>query len=73
MSLELHLEIWEVIQEHIVDVKDAADEFVALLIENGIDAEKIADATTNDDIKKSLLDYDVDIDVDDIYDEEEEY
>lgn len=65
MSLELQLEIWEVLQEHIVDIKDAADDFVALLIENGIDGEKIADITTNDDIKKALLDYiDVEVDVD---------
>ena len=65
MSFELQLEIWEVLQEHIVDIKDAADDFVALLIENGIDGEKIADITTNDDIKKALLDYiDVEVDVD---------
>jgi hypothetical protein len=65
VSLELQLEIWEVLQEHIVDIKDAADDFVALLIENGIDGEKIADITTNDDIKKALLDYiDVEVDVD---------
>jgi len=65
VSFELQLEIWEVLQEHIVDIKDAADDFVALLIENGIDGEKIADITTNDDIKKALLDYiDVEVDVD---------
>ena len=69
MSLEIHLEIWEVMQEHIVDVKGAADDFVAVLIENGIAGEKIADATTNEDVKKALIDYDVDVDVDDNYDE----
>lgn len=71
MSLEIHLEIWEVMQEHIVDVKGAADDFVAVLIENGIAGEKIADATTNEDVKKALIDYDVevDVDVDDDYDE----
>ena len=69
MSLEIHLEIWEVMQEHIVDVKGAADDFVAVLIENGIVGEKIADATTNEDVKKALIDYDVDVDVDDNYDE----
>ncbi len=74
MSLELQLEIWDVLQEHIVDIKDAADDFVALLIENGIAGEKIADATTNDDIKKALLDYDVDVVVEEEYeDEEDEY
>ena len=56
-------------QEHIVDVKGAADDFVAVLIENGIAGEKIADATTNEDVKKALIDYDVDVDVDDNYDE----
>ena len=70
MSLELQLEIWEVLQEHIVDIKDAADDFVALLIENGIDGEKIADITTNDDIKKALLDY-IDVEVDEDYDDDE--
>jgi hypothetical protein len=74
VSLELQLEIWDVLQEHIVDIKDAADDFVALLIENGIAGEKIADATTNDDIKKALLDYDVDVVVEEEYeDEEDEY
>lgn len=72
MSLELQLEIWEVLQEHIVDIKDAADDFVALLIENGIDGEKIADITTNDDIKKALLDY-IDVEVDEDYDDDDEY
>jgi hypothetical protein len=70
VSLELQLEIWEVLQEHIVDIKDAADDFVALLIENGIDGEKIADITTNDDIKKALLDY-IDVEVDEDYDDDE--
>jgi len=69
VSFELQLEIWEVLQEHIVDIKDAADDFVALLIENGIDGEKIADITTNDDIKKALLDY-IDIEVDVDFDDE---
>jgi len=71
VSLEIHLEIWEAMQEHIVDVKGAADDFVAVLIENGIAGEKIADATTNEDVKKALIDYDVDVnvDVDDDYDE----
>ena len=64
MSLDIHLEIWEAMQEHIVDVKGAADDFVAVLIENGIEGEKIADATTNEDVKKALIDYDVDVDVD---------
>ena len=61
-------------QEHIVDVKGAADDFVAVLIENGIDGEKIADATTNEDVKKALIDYDVDVEYDDDdYDEDDEY
>ena len=71
MSLELHLEIWEEMQEHIVDVKSAADDFVAVLIENGIAGEKIADATINEDIKKALLDYDIEVDVDDDYEYDE--
>ena len=75
MSLDIHLEIWEAMQEHIVDVKGAADDFVAVLIENGIDGEKIADATTNEDVKKALIDYDVDVGYDDYddYDEDDEY
>jgi len=64
VSLELHLELWETMQEHITSVKDAADDFVAVLIEHGIDAEKIAKVAINEDIKKALLDYDVDVDVD---------
>ena len=51
-------------QEHIVDVRSAADDFVAVLIDHGIDAEKIAKVAINEDIKKALLDYDVDVDVD---------
>ena len=64
MSLSLHLELWESMQEHIVDVRSAADDFVAVLIDHGIDAEKIAKVAINEDIKKALLDYDVDVDVD---------
>jgi hypothetical protein len=64
MSLSLHLELWESMQEHIVDVRFAADDFVAVLIDHGIDAEKIAKVAINEDIKKALLDYDVDVDVD---------
>jgi len=64
VSLDLHLELWESLQEHIVDVKTAADDFVAVLIENGLDAEDIAGATTNVDIKKALLDYIEEIEVD---------
>jgi hypothetical protein len=71
VSLELHLELWETMQEHIVDIKEAADDFVAVLIENGIEGTKIADATTNMDIKKALLDYDVDIEIDEDFDEYE--
>jgi len=69
VNLEIHLEIWETLQEHIVDVKEAADDFVTILIENGVDAEKIADATKNTDIKKALIDYGVD--VDDVDDDDE--
>lgn len=64
MSLELHLELWESMQEHMSSIKDAADDFVAVLIDNGIDAEKIAKVAINEDIKKALLDYDVDVVVD---------
>jgi hypothetical protein len=71
VSLELQLEIWEVLQEHIVDVKDAADDFVALLIENGIDGEKIATTTTSDDIKKALSDY-IDVEIDEDYVDDDE-
>jgi hypothetical protein len=78
MNLDLILELWETMQEHIVDIKEAADDFVAILIENGIDGEKIADSTTNEDIRKALLDYDVEVEVDeDNYDydaeDEEDY
>jgi hypothetical protein len=51
-------------QEHMSSIKDAADDFVAVLIDNGIDAEKIAKVAINEDIKKALLDYDVDVVVD---------
>jgi len=77
VSLDLHLELWESLQDHIVDVKSAADDFVAVLIENGLDAEDIAGATTNDDIKKALLDYieeievDEDDDMDSFFDEDD--
>jgi len=64
INISLHLEIWETMQEHISDIKGAADDFVAVLIENGIDGTKIADATTNNDIKKALIDYDIDVVVD---------
>ncbi len=64
MSLELNLDIWEALREHVSDIKDAADDFVEVLIENGIDAEKIATATTDEDVRKALIDYDVEVEVD---------
>jgi hypothetical protein len=71
MSIDINLDVWEAMQEHIVDIKSAADDFVAVLIENGIEAQKIADVTTNEDVRKALLDYDVEVEIEE--DDEFEY
>jgi len=74
MSLDLHLEIMEVMLEHIPDHKDALEDFVAKLVEHGYDAEEIAAATTNEEIKKVCTDYSDEVEVDEEEDEyEEEY
>ena len=72
MSLDLHLEIMEVMLEHIPDHKDALEDFVAKLVEHGYDAEEIADATTNEEIKKECTDYSDEVEVDEEEDEYEE-
>jgi len=71
MSLELNLDIWEALQEHCLDTRAAADDFVEVLIENGIDAEKIAVATQDSDIRSALIDYDIEIEEEDTEDTQE--
>ena len=75
MSLDLHLEIVDVMLEHIPNHStDAIEDVVQLLVENGYDAEEIANATTNVEVKRVLQDYTEEVDVDEDSDDyEEEY
>ena len=75
MSLDLHLEIVDVMLEHIPNHStDAIEDVVQLLVENGHDAEEIANATTNVEVKRVLQDYTEEVDVDEDSDDyEEEY
>ena len=75
MSLDLHLEIVDIMLEHIPNHStDAIEDIVQLLLEHGFDAEDIASATTNDEVKRVLQDYTDEVEVDEESDEyEEEY
>jgi len=67
MDIELHLQVWHAIKEHILDVdkEPAADDFIKLLIEHGADASSFTDYTLDSDLKSSLSEY-IDLDDDDI-------
>lgn len=75
MSLDLHLEILDIALEHTSDHStDCIEDVIQLLVEHGFNAEEIADATTNDEVKHVLQDYTEEVEVDDKEDEyEDEY
>jgi len=70
-QLELHLEIMEIMLEHIVDHKGAIEDFVQVLVEHGYDAEEIADSTQNEEIKKVCTDYSDEVEIDEEEDDDE--
>lgn len=59
MNLEVCLEIWNALRPHLLgsDVHAAADDFMHILIENGFDAEEIAEYALPAELKSALLDY----------------
>lgn len=70
MNLDLMIEIWEVLHPHIAgNHQSAADDFVQLLVEHGIDAEDISASTSDVEIKKSLLEY-IEIDAEEFEDDD---
>ncbi len=75
MDLELSLNIWNTLRPHLIGdgiVREAADDFVHVLIENGADAEEIAEYAIDSALKSALLDYaelEVDEEDEDDYDE----
>lgn len=65
MSLDLHLEILDIALEHTSDHStDCIEDVIQLLVEYGFDAEEIADATTNDEVKRVLRDYTEEVEID---------
>lgn len=73
MNVDLYLEVWQALRPHLigVDVAEAADDFVHVLIEHGIAAEDVAEYTTDPDIKAALRAY-VELEEDEDYEDEDE-
>lgn len=59
MDIELHLQVWNELKEHIIsaDRTDASDDFIRVLIEHGADANKILEFALDDELKESLSEY----------------
>jgi len=58
MSPDIVMEIWEALRPHISGgFQQAADDFVAVLIENGMNASEMADVAHDNYIIKSLAEY----------------
>lgn len=70
MDVEVCLEIWQALKHHLIgsDIESAADDFVHVLIENGISAEVLAEYAIDTDVKNALKEY---ADIDD-FDEDDE-
>jgi len=58
MSPDLAMEIWEALRSHISGgFQQAADDFVAVLIENGMNASEVAAVAQDSYVIKSLAEY----------------
>ena len=69
MSPDLAMEIWEALRPHISGgFQQAADDFAAVLIENGMNAGEIADVAQDSYVIKSLAEY---ADEELVYDDED--
>jgi hypothetical protein len=70
MSPDLAMEIWEALRPHISGgFQQAADDFAAVLIENGMNAGEIADVAQDSYVIKSLAEY---ADEELVYEEEDD-
>lgn len=68
MNVDLAVEIWEMLRPHINSgYASAAEDFIQVLVEHGIDPEDIKAATSDSYLNKALLDY-----VEEEYHEEED-
>jgi hypothetical protein len=59
LDAEVCLEIWNALRPHLIsgDLKEAADDFVHVMIENGFNAEDLAEYAVAPEIKSALKDY----------------
>ena len=73
MDLELHINVWKEMKEHFSgnDAKDAAEDFVRILIEHGASADEFSEYAIDSEIKNALLEY-TELDEDE-YETEDEY
>lgn len=55
-DIELHLQIWKELKPHLAggDVEAAADDFVHVLLEHGVDAEDIMSYALDSELKNAL-------------------
>ena len=72
-DIELNLHIWRELKSHLIggDVQAAAEDFVRVLIENGANAEDIAQFAIDAEVKLALAEY-IELDADE-FEEDEEY
>jgi len=70
---EVFLDIWKAMHPHLEggDLQSAADDFLHVMIEHGVDAGDIKEFVMDEHLKKSLLDFLADEDVAEYVDEHE--
>ncbi len=71
-DLEIHLQIWNELKTHLVggDITGAADDFIRVLIENGISATDILEHTNDQELHVALQEY-VEVDIEEFEEEED--
>lgn len=73
-SIEVYLQIWKELKPHLMggDLESAAEDFVRVLIENGVNAEDVTEFAIDKEIKLALAEY-IDLEDEEFEDEDEEY
>ena len=70
-DIELHLQIWKELRPHLMggDVEAAAEDFIHVLLEHGVDAKDLASYALDKELKTALRDYTDEAE----FDDDEEY
>jgi len=59
LDIEVHLQIWKELKSHLIggDISAAADDFIHVLLENGIDANEIVTYALDSDLRSAIREY----------------